>query len=305
MENVTIITPCFNENSTVIAFLTELEKIVSTLLFNFNVVVVDDASTDNTLSMLKELKPTSPNVKFTILTLEYNAGHQRAIFQGLLYANELENCDRFIIMDSDGEDDPTAIGEILAKDKFDIIHVARGRRKEKLSFQLSYYIYRFIFKIITNKILNFGNYCMISKKVLNTTCRTSFVHFAAYLSKQRVKSLSITYDRKKRLDGKSKMNLTSLVHHAFKSFIEYAEELLMIFLKLFAVIGVAFVAMLTFVIYKKIFTNEAILGWASTMGVSLINMALICLGFFITGILLLNIMSKTGKGKKEVFYKEA
>jgi hypothetical protein len=36
------------------------------------------------------------------------------------------------------------------------------------------------------------------------------------------------YNRLKRIDGKSKMNLTSPVHHAFKSFVEYAEELLMV-----------------------------------------------------------------------------
>lgn len=298
-EKVVIITPCFNENTTVIAFLRNIEEVVGKLPYRFEVIVVDDCSSDHTLNLLSAFKFGAENTKLTILPLKFNVGHQGAIYQGLLYAKELDS-DRFIIMDSDGEDDPEAIVDLLKFNDFDIVNVARGRRKESLSFQISYYVYRFIFKIITGKILNFGNYCMIKKRVLEISCYTSFIHFAAHLSKQKVKSTSIVYNRLKRIDGKSKMNLTSLVHHAFKSFVEYAEELLMVFLKIFVLIIISFIALIGIVLYKKFFTDEAILGWASTMTASLFTTALVCLGFFVMGILLLN-MIKRNQNKKAIF----
>lgn len=286
-EKVVVITPCFNENKTVIAFLLSMEQVVSKLPYMFEIVVVDDCSSDHTPDLLRAFKFTAPNVQLTPLSLQFNVGHQGAIYQGLLYAKNID-ADRFIIMDSDGEDDPQAIAELVTIKDVDIVFVARGRRKEKLSFRFSYHVYRAIFKIITGKILNFGNYSMINKKVLLAACHTSFIHFAAHLSKQKVRFSSITYDRLKRIDGKSKMNLTSLVHHAFKSFIEYAEELLMIFLKTFLFILIAFLLLISMVLYKKFFSHEAILGWASTMTVGLFTAALICIGFFVMGILLLN-----------------
>ncbi|KQR67642.1 glycosyltransferase [Pedobacter sp. Leaf176] len=303
-EKVVIITPCFNENTTVISFLKNVESVIEKLPQRFEVVVVDDCSSDHTLSLLKEFKFSSTNANLTVLELKFNVGHQAAIYQGLLYSNSLSS-DKFIIMDSDGEDDPEAIADLVKFKDFDIVNVARGRRKESFSFQASYYIYRFIFKVITGKILNFGNFCMIKKKVLKTSCYTGFIHFAAHLSKQKVSSTSIVYNRLKRIDGKSKMNLTSLVHHAFKSFVEYAEELLMVFLRIFMLIIVSFMGFIGIVLYKKFFTDEAILGWASTMTVSLFTTALICIGFFVMGILLLNMISQKSQSKNEIFNKLA
>ena len=144
---------------------------------------------------------------------------------------------------------------------------------------------------------------MINKKVLESTCHTSYIHFAAHLSKQRVSSTQIVYDRLKRIDGSSKMNMTSLVHHGFKSFIEYADDLLMVFLKIFLFIILVFLGVASVVLYKKFFTHEAILGWASTMMLGLFNIGIACLGFFVLGILMLNMISRRNQNKAEIFVK--
>jgi len=299
-NNVAIITPCFNENVTVIAFLQELTQIIKNLPFRFTVVVVDDASTDNTLKLLRAFRPEAANIDLQILTLKYNSGHQGAIYQGLLFARNLD-CSKFIIMDSDGEDDPAAIKELVQINDFRVVNVVRGKRQESLSFRLSYVIYKVIFKAITGRTMNFGNYCMIDNSILQSASYTSFVHLAAYLSKQRVETKKLVYNRRKRLDGTSKMNLTSLVHHAFKSFVEYAEDFLMLFLKLFMVIAIAIGGLLGVVLYKKFISHQAVLGWASTLSVNLFNTALICLGFFIIGILLLNIAAKNKASNAEIY----
>lgn len=248
---ILIIAPCYNENKVILKFLEELCGFLSKIDKHFVVVIVDDASTDNTLSLLNGYSPTVKNVQLKVLKLKYNLGHQGAIYQGLLYARSTK-AEKIIIMDSDGEDDPSVIPELVRLTAFDIVNVVRGKRKEKLSFVIFYNIYKLLFYSITNKRMNFGNYCMINRKILEATVDTSFIHFAAHLSKQKAKTTQILSDRRKRIDGKSKMNLNSLVHHAFKSFVEYAEDLLMVFLKLFLLIGFGFFMLILFVIYKKL-----------------------------------------------------
>ncbi len=91
-------------------------------------------------------------------------------------------------MDADGEDDPEALKELLNNEDYDVVHVVRGKRNEGFLFRISYLIYKFIFKIVTGKTLNFGNYCLMNRKVLEATIHNSFVHLAAYLSKQKIKT---------------------------------------------------------------------------------------------------------------------
>ncbi len=274
---------------------------MSRLPYHFTVVVVDDSSTDNTLALLSDFAFRASNLSLEILTLDFNMGHQGAIYQGLLYSQAL-TAKRFIVMDADGEDDPYAIVDLVMNETDDIVHVVRGERNEGIFFRVAYHFYQVLFWTITRQHMNFGNYCMINRKVLAATLHTSFIHFAAYLSKIKAKHAYVTYDRKKRLGGRPKMNTNSLIAHAFKSLTEYADSLLLIFLKLFFVLASAFLGLILYILYQKIFTDHAIVGWASTMSVGLFNTALIAIGFYVIGILLLNIAHRQNQPHKKPMY---
>lgn len=300
---VTIITPCYNENITVIKFLESLESVLAALPQAFHVVVVNDCSTDNTAALLHAFRFGAPNISLTVLNLRFNVGHQAAIYQGLLFAAGTPGT-HFIVMDSDGEDAPTAIPELLTHTGYDIVNVVRGKRQEGLVFKVSYWFYKAIFKLVTGKQMNFGNYCMISRKMLDSAVFHTFTHFAAFLSKQRGTRKFIVAEREKRLDGKSKMSFKNLLSHAFKSFVEYGEDLLMVFLKSFIVIMILFVAAAGNVIYQKFVANTAILGWTSVVAIGLLNMAIISIGFFVLGILLLNLSNQKNPHLKLPIYDE-
>lgn len=298
---VAIVTPCFNENDTIMTVLRQLEATLANLPYQFTVVVVDDASTDNTLALLREFTFGADNFSLDIITLPFNLGHQKAIYQGLTYARTLE-AERFIVMDADGEDDPQAVIDLMAHEEADVVHVVRGQRNEGVLFRLAYFFYKVLFKVITGKHMNFGNYCMISRPVLDSVVHFSFIHFAAYLSKLKVKHAYIVHDRQKRLGGSSKMNAGSLIFHAFKSLTEYAESLLTLFLKLFILLASCFTVLIFYILYQKLFTDRAVLGWASTMSVGLFNTALIAIGFYVIGIILLNITQHRNPASRQAMY---
>ena len=194
------------------------------------VIAVDDCSQDNTLERLSQFRFHSGYHELHVLSLQFNVGHQGAIFQGLLYASTLA-VEKVIIMDSDGEDDPDAIPELLSKKGFSIVEVKRGKRRESALFKVCYTIYKLIFRFITGKAMDYGNYCMIEREIVDRISHTSFIHFPAYLLKQKASRTSIRYNRKKRIDGKSKMGMQGLLIHAFKSLLEFGEDLLMLFFK--------------------------------------------------------------------------
>ena len=300
---IVIITPCYNENITVVKFLESLEAVLAALSQQFMVVVVNDSSTDDTLQLLQAFQFKTQNISLRVLSLKFNVGHQAAIYQGLLFAGGTQSS-HFIVMDSDGEDAATAIPDLLQDMNFDIVNVVRGKRQESTMFKVSYFFYKAAFRLVTGKQMNFGNYCMISRKILDSAVFHTFTHFAAFLSKQRGTRKFIVASREKRLDGKSKMSFKNLMSHAFKSFVEYGEDLLLIFLKSFILIMVLFVLAISNVIYQKFVANTAIVGWTSNIALGLLNMAIISFGFFVLGILLLNVSSQKNPNVKLPIYEE-
>jgi glycosyltransferase involved in cell wall biosynthesis len=240
---------------------------------------------------LKPFQFSSPGLSFTLLNLQVNVGHQRAIRQGLWYA-ETTAAQRIIVMDADGEDDPQIIPEMLKMTDYEVVHVIRGKRREKIGFQLAYLIYRLFYLLVTGKRMNFGNFCMLDRKSLSLILGHAYVHFAAFLQNQPLSKGFIVSDRKKRLEGKSKMNFEKLVYHAFMSLVENAQSLLLLFFKFFVVLMAFLLLLGGFILYHKLFNRKAILGWASTLSVGIMNLALVSFGVFVLGLLLVNLLKR-------------
>ncbi len=298
-----VIAPCFNEGNVAVRFLEELEHMLTRAQGRFTIVLVDDASTDETLALVNAFRTSAANVTLRVITLAYNMGHQEAIYQGLQYASTLD-AQRFIVMDSDGEDDPGAISELVGITDVPIAFVARGKRSESLGFRIGYWAYKRIFRFIAGRSISFGNFSMIDRRVLEAVLDRSFTHYAAFLSRQRVPSRIITRDRRPRIDGTSKMSFRSLSIHAFRSLIEYSEEVLSIFLRAFIYMALVFLFCFLGIVGIKLFTDYAIPGWASLLSVSLFNSMLLCLGFFAIGLLLVNTAQRRERAGRHL-YKES
>ncbi len=223
--HIIIITPCYNESVIAVRFLESLESVLAGLPYCFCVVVVNDCSTDDTLSLLKSFKFKAANIGLDIIDLKSHAGHQAAIYQGFLYAQTLES-NHFIIMDADGQDSPSAIPALLRHLDADIVHVVRSKRKESILFKLGYRAYKLMFRVITGEQMNFGNFSLISRNILERAVCSTFSHFAAFLSKQKGSHRYIAVERERRIGGRSKMGLKKLLNHAFMSFKEYLESIM-------------------------------------------------------------------------------
>ena len=291
METFVIISPCYNEEKGIFNFLKSLEKTLSGTEYHFHIIMVNDGSNDSTLEILKNFKIESSHIKMDILNLKYNIGHQKCIKTGLAYAKNIK-AKGYIVMDSDGEDNPKAIKELVKKQAFDIVFISRGKRKNTLAFKLGYMIYKIIFKMISKSSINFGNYTMISETILDRIYLQNYVHYSAFLSKQNAIKELVVFDRESRIEGESKMKLSALIIHGIQSFIEYSEELLVFFIKVLLVLIALFIMYGGYSFYSKFIAGNAIPGWTSIILMTMINAILIIAGTIVLGLQIISSKNK-------------
>jgi hypothetical protein len=229
-----------------------------------------------------------------VLHLISNQGHQRAIAIGLSYLADHNNADLVVVMDSDGEDQPEHILDLIEKSKSSpdkIIFAQRKKRTESFAFKLFYLVYKFIFKFLTGHVITFGNYSLIPASKIKKLANVSEIwnNYPGGVIRSKLPFDSVPLNRGVRLAGKSKMNFTSLILHgmsAISVFLDFTAVRILIFASAMvscSVIG-AGVA-----IYFKFVLHQATPGWASNlvMGFFIVFIQ----GFFIALFILFMVLS--------------
>src|SRR5690349_21074757 len=150
LKRVVCLTPVYNDWESFSILSSTIEKKFSDLHphYKVEIVAVNDGSLDE--FRMSEFKTQLP---IEILTLKNNVGHQRAIAIGLQYVQgEKENFDYVVVLDSDGEDRPEDIHELISKceslDSNRIIFAQRKKRQESAFFKIGYFFYKLIFFLL-------------------------------------------------------------------------------------------------------------------------------------------------------------
>lgn len=132
--------PVFNEEESLEAFFKVLIPNLSKLDKAYEVVFVDDGSTDSTLEILKKFEAKNKNVK--IVSFRKNRGKAEALTAGFQAANG----DLIVTLDADLQDRPEEIGNLIIKQKegFDLVSGWRKNRKDALKTRLSSKLFNFL-----------------------------------------------------------------------------------------------------------------------------------------------------------------
>lgn len=127
-KTVSIVVPIFNEIENIELAWVELKELFEPLNRDYEVVFVDDGSTDGSQQLLRKL--CSENSAMRAVLLRRNFGQTAAMHAGIQHATG----DYIVTMDGDLQNDPRGIPEMLSKldDGFDLVHGWRRNRKDKL-----------------------------------------------------------------------------------------------------------------------------------------------------------------------------
>ncbi len=217
MKKITILMPVYNDWESLRRVLNEINVCIEKIQdFQFNCIIINDAST---VKKPKILKPKN-FFSLKIINMKENKGHARCNAFGLRYINLNVDYDYVIVMDSDGEDRPVEIKELIKKiiEKPEKTVVARRiKRSEGVIFQLLYQLHKIVTFIFTGKKINFGNYSCLTKHDLKKLSdkKSLWSSFSGTLKKNIKDYTEISSIRGLRYFGPSKMSLLNLAIHSF------------------------------------------------------------------------------------------
>lgn len=193
------------------------------------VVAVDDGSVKQPLTVAGF---ESAGIEGVVIKLRRNVGHQRAISIGLGYAAEYMDANqRVVVMDSDGEDLPSTMPQLLhALDStnVDVAVAQRKSRVETLKFKAFYLVYKWFFGLMTGRAISFGNFMALKSGAVKrlVSMQELSIHVAGAVLASKLRAEKCSLDRGPRYAGQSKMNFVGLVLHGFKGLMVFAEDVL-------------------------------------------------------------------------------
>lgn len=267
-KKVCCLTPVFNDWDSFAVLCQRIAGLDAILgsKYEFSITAVNDGSTEETHLV------SIPQVSVEVIDLKVNIGHQRAIAVGLQYLyNERPDYDFVIVMDSDGEDRPEDIPALLAKTETEqsgkIIFAKRRKRQESTLFKTGYFFYKWMFYFLTGQKISFGNFSLIPKLLLGKVVNQGNIwnHYSGSIIQSRIPFGMVEINRGKRYSGTSKMNFNSLIIHGLSSIAVYFDVLSLRILR-YTLYGIGLCTLsVLFILYQKLFTDNAIPGWASSL----------------------------------------
>lgn len=249
------------------------------------IVCVNDGSTESYSENLEIQN------KVKIINLIRNVGHQKAIAIGISYVVCEMPFDLLAVMDSDGEDDPDVLQKLISSAENDnVVFAKRVKRKENTLFKVFYRMYKLLFYVLTGKKISFGNFSVLSYPVAYKLANDSdlWINYSSCIINNKIKTTLIDSIRAKRYYGKSKMNFQSLLLHGLGAISIHIEKVTARLLILVCTIAAFSVIGLFIVLYIKMFTNNAVPGWATNFITALILIIFqtIMMGLLLTFIVL-------------------
>lgn len=211
---LSLVFPVYNEQDMLPVLRRSLDEFFFSWDEEIEFVLVDDGSQDGSLNFLHQWEKDDPRV--SVVELKNNQGHQRALYEGLIHATG----DQVITLDADLQDPLEFIPVMLeqAKAGFDVVHARRRSREGEVLFKkaAAWTFYRTIKLVHGQTILDTGDFRLLSKSAIDVYARKFGPDGVLRIGIPRLKlnQVTIEYDRKPRLVGKSKFTIRKLVQLA-------------------------------------------------------------------------------------------
>ncbi|MCS7029054.1 MAG: glycosyltransferase family 2 protein [Bacteroidia bacterium] len=304
MKLVSVVVPTYRGAQSLPILVGRLHAFFIAHNINYELIIVNDASPDNTKEVLKELK--SHYGKITAINLMKNYGQHNAILCGFKYAKG----DVVITMDDDLQNPPEEIGKLLdgISKGFDLVIGAYDSKKHSkfrnISGDLVDRVQRFIFNLPNNFQLT--SFRAIRRNLIDNINSMSvpYPYVTSMLLSHTVNYLNVPVRHEKRLYGKSNYKLKNSIFLILNLVLNYSSIPIYIiaftlFLSITFVLGFAI-----YVITSILFFDGFIKGWPSMMLlVSFLNM-LVMIALMIFGLYLARIYQLTMKAKNSYVISE-
>lgn len=220
---VSIVAPAYNEETNIDMFYTEIVNVLTKITDNWEIICINDGSSDNTLGKLIDLHHKDNRVK--VINLSRNFGKEAALTAGLDEAKG----DAIVPIDIDLQDPPELIIDMVKKWNlgYDVVYATRVKREGETFFKklTAEYFYKIISKISKVEIpKNTGDFRLLDKKVLKhlKDLKETRRFMKGLFSWVGFRQISIEYVRKPRYSGETKYNYLKLWNFAIEGITSFS-----------------------------------------------------------------------------------
>ncbi len=280
--DISVVVPCYNEQGALPFYYDKMKEVMALLPeLSFEIIIVDDGSTDGTLETAKQLAKSDDRIRY--ISFSRNFGKEAAMYAGLKNASGKYTA----IMDADLQDPPEMLPEmyrVITEEGYDAVGTRRVTRKGEPPVR-SFFARKF-YKIMSriskaNMVDGARDYRLMNRKYVDALLSLGeYNRFSKGLFGWvgfKVKWLE--FENVNRIAGETKWSFGQLFLYSLDGIVAFSNVPL--YMASIAGIGsfIAAIAAMIFIIVRRLVFGDPVAGWASTVVIIL----------FIGGIQLLSI----------------
>jgi glycosyltransferase involved in cell wall biosynthesis len=268
---ITLVVPCYNEEAALPVFYQEVSRIMAELSAEYELILVNDGSSDKTLSLMKQLAAKDSHIEY--LSFSRNFGKEAAMYAGFCNSNG----EYVAIMDADMQDPPALLPEMLAllqNGEYDSVATRRADRhgEPPLRSWFARCFYKLINKISDAEIVDGArDFRLMKREMVDAIIAMSesnrfskgifgWIGFRTYW---------MSYENVERVAGETKWNFWKLFKYAVDGIINFSQTPLSIASGFgMLMTGCSFIVLVGIIIRRLVF-GDPVAGWASTICIML------------------------------------
>ncbi|RYF18460.1 MAG: glycosyltransferase [Comamonadaceae bacterium] len=264
MNQITVVTPCFNEEDNVEELYRRARAVLEAVPdLEYAHLFIDNASTDQTVEILRRLAAEDPRVK--VIVNARNFGHIRSPYHGLMEAPG----EAVILLVADLQDPPELMAEFIAKWRAGakvVVGVKPSAEESKLMFTVRRMYYRMVTRIADVKLIqNFTGFGIYDRRVLEELRRIGdpYPYFRGLIAEVGFEPLQIPYNQPRRKRGITKNNFYTLYDIAMLGITSHSRvPLRLATMAGFALSAVSLLVSVIYLLLKLMFWEQFSIGTA-------------------------------------------
>jgi len=293
---LTVATIIQNNDDILTEYVNEVIPLLKTNFKNFELLLIDNGSSDNSVDLIKQSQTVHPNIRLISLSKEYEEEHARIAI--------LDNCigDYTVIMDINS-DPPAVILEMVAKSVsgYDLVIGERKNRNDDTFFErISAKLFYKLSKNLTGYDINpyDSDFICLSRKMINSLIKIrDRSRYLKYLKLDvGYKQTTIKFDRIHRSKFKKRKKLSHAVSFALEIITTNSDKLLKWASLLGLTISMLNLLYVFYILGIALFKNDVASGWVSSSAMSSIMFFFLFLIVSIISIYLSVILKESKKG---------
>jgi len=263
MAHISVVVPVYNEASCLRELYRRLQASLETITRDFEVVMVDDGSRDESWTVVSELADQDRRVKG--LRFSRNFGQHCGITAGLDFCN----ADWVVVMDGDLQDRPEEIPRLYARARegYDVVLAQCVRRQYPVLKRATSRIFYRVFNYFTGMKYDgqVGNFRIVSRQVVESfrTVREQLRFFSGIVDWLGFPKTSIRVEHAERFSGRGAYSWLRLWKLGQEAIVAYSDKPLRLAIRLGLIISALASAYGVYVVVRALVHRVGIAGWSS------------------------------------------